>query len=118
MTSSTFEAVGTPLTLTPGDAAWAAGTMASTPRTASSRQRRRGPLGSMAVFASVLTFMRLNVRHRGWTPGRYLGLHADTDRHRDRLDRRRPRPDRSPGRPPRLDQSCANRPNRGHGVAR
>ena len=87
------------MTLTPGAAAWAAGARASTPSTASSRQRVRGPMGSMAAFASVGTPIRLNVLLRGWTRWRYGGLHADTDRHRDRLDRRRPRPHRCAGRP-------------------
>jgi hypothetical protein len=32
---------------------------------------------SMAVFASVGAPARLNVRLRGWTPGRYGGQHAD-----------------------------------------
>src|SRR6476619_6963355 len=74
MTSSTFEGVGTPLTLTPGAAARAAGTRASTPSTASSRQRIRGPTCSIAAFASVGTPIRLNVLHRGWTRGRYGSL--------------------------------------------
>src|SRR4051794_12132415 len=91
MTSETFWLVGTPLTFTPGAAALAAGARTSTPRAARSRQRRRGPMDSIVVVASVRTLMRLNVLHRGWTRGRYRGLHADTDRNRDRLDRRRPR---------------------------
>src|SRR6476620_8927639 len=92
ITSSTLDCVGTPETLTPGEAAWAAGASASTPSTASSRQRSRGPMDSMVAFASVAPLMLLNSFRRAWTPERYGGLHADTDRHRDRVDRRRPRP--------------------------
>ena len=72
----------------------------------------------MVAFASVAPLMRLNSFRRAWTPWRYGGLHADTDRHRDRVDRRRPRPHRCAGRPSRLDQPCANRRHRSHGAPR